>query len=59
MCADDTVVYTHAETAVLAAAKLTIALERITHWPDQSCLSLNVNKTEAVFFFLQNHGTTS
>lgn len=50
MYADDTVVYTHAKTAELAAAKLTIALERITHWLDQSCLSLNVNKTKGMFF---------
>ena len=45
----DTVVYTHAKTAELAAAKLTIALVRITHWLDQSCLSLNVNKTKGMF----------
>lgn len=32
--ADDTVVYTHAKTAELAAAELTIALERITQWLD-------------------------
>ena len=36
MYADDTIVYTHAKTAELAAAKLTIPLERITHWLDQS-----------------------
>ncbi len=35
MYADDTVVYTHAKTAELAAA-----LENISHWLDQSCLSL-------------------
>ena len=34
----------------LAAAKLTIALERITHRLDQSCLSLNVNKTKGMIF---------
>ena len=50
MYADDTVVYTHAKTAELAAAKLMIALERITHWLDQSCLNINVNKTKGTFF---------
>lgn len=50
MYADDTVVYTHAKTAELAAAKLTAALDRIQHWLDQSCLSLNVSKTKGMFF---------
>lgn len=31
MYAEDTIVYTHAKIAELAAAELTIALERITH----------------------------
>lgn len=43
---DDTVVYTHAKIDELAGAKLTIALARITHWLDRSCLSLNVNITK-------------
>ena len=50
MYADDTIVYTHAKTTELAAAKLTITLERVMHWLDQSCLSLNVNKTKGMFF---------
>lgn len=45
MYTDDTVVYTHVKTA----AKLTAALEMITHWLDQSCLSINVNKTRCMF----------
>ena len=50
MYADDTVVYTHAKTAELAAAKLTTGLERINHCLDQSCLSINVNKTKVMVF---------
>ena len=50
MYVDDTVVYTHAKTAELAAAKLTTALKWITHWLHQSCLSLNVKKTKSMFF---------
>ena len=49
--ADDTVVYTHAKIAALAAAKLKIALERIAYWFHQSChtyLNLNV-KTKGIF----------
>ncbi len=50
MYADDTVLYTHAKTAELAAKKLTAAMERITEWLDQSCLSLNISKTKGMFF---------
>lgn len=50
MYAGDTVVYTHANTAELTAAKLTVVLGRLTHWLDQSCLSLSGNKTKGMFF---------
>ncbi len=50
MYADDTVLYTHAKTAELAARKLTVVMERITEWLDQSCLSLNISKTKGMFF---------
>lgn len=46
MYTNDTVVYTHAKKAELT----TIVMERITQQLDQSCLSLNVDKTN--FFFL-------
>ncbi len=48
MYADDTVLYTHAKTAELAARNLTVAMERITEWLDQSCLSLNISKKKKV-----------
>lgn len=50
MYADDTVVWTYAATAALAAVKLTAALESITKWLEESGLSLNVSKTKAMFF---------
>ena len=42
--ADDTVMYVHARTKQLAAAKLTSALEQISKWLNHSCLQLNQKK---------------
>ncbi len=50
MYADDTVIFTHARTAELAAEKLNVAMERITQWLEQSCLTLNTGKTKRMFF---------
>jgi len=43
-------IHTHAKTSEIAADKLTHLLARITHWLNQSCLSLNVNKNKGIFF---------
>lgn len=48
--ADDTVMYVHARTNQLAAAKLTSALEQISKWLNCSCLQLNLKKTVGMFF---------
>ena len=48
--ADDTLLYTHASTAQLAAEKLASALDGVVEWLDQSCLTLNVSKTKGMFF---------
>ena len=48
--ADDTVLYTHAKSAQLAAEKLASALDGVVEWLDQSCLTLNVSKTKGMFF---------
>ena len=48
--ADDTVMYVHAKTKQLAAAKLTSALEQISKWLNCSCLQLNLKKTVGMFF---------
>lgn len=53
--ADDTVLYTHATTAQLAAGRLTKAMEGVTEWLDQSCLTLNVSKTKGMFFTKTNN----
>lgn len=45
--ADDTVLYTHAKTAQLAAERLTNAMKGVV----QCCLSSNINKTKGMFFF--------
>ncbi len=50
MYADDTVIFTHARTAELAAEKLNVAMERIAQWLDKSCLTLNTGKTKGMFF---------
>uniref|UniRef100_A0A4W5Q9E1 Reverse transcriptase domain-containing protein n=1 Tax=Hucho hucho TaxID=62062 RepID=A0A4W5Q9E1_9TELE len=50
MYADDTVIYVHAKTKHLAAAKLTTAMDQITNWLNRSCLQLNVDKTVGMFF---------
>ncbi len=50
MYADDTVIFTHARTTELAAEKLSVAMERITQWLEQSCLTLNTGKTKGMFF---------
>lgn len=45
---DDSVMYTHANIQCkreLVAAMLKTALGKLTHWLNQSCLSLNVSKT--------------
>ncbi len=47
---DDTVIYVHAKTKQMAAAKLTSALEQVTDWPNRSCLQPNVNLTVGKFF---------
>ena len=43
--ADDTVIYTSAKTASMAAAQLTQELENISNWLELSQLTLNVQKT--------------
>ncbi len=50
MYADVTVIFTHARTTELAAEKLNVAMERITQWFEQSCLTLNTGKTKGMFF---------
>ncbi len=54
MYADNTVIFTHAKTAELAAEKLNVATERITQWLEQSCLTLNTSKTKEMFFSKMN-----
>ena len=48
--ADNTVLYTHATSAQLAAEKLASALGGVVEWLDQSYLTLNVSKTKGMFF---------
>ena len=48
--ADNTVLYTHATSAQLAAEKLASALGGVVEWLDQSFLTLNVSKTKGMFF---------
>lgn len=50
MYADDTVIYTHAKNAQLVAAKLTGAMDKVAQWLNESCLTLNVGKTAAMYF---------
>lgn len=50
MYADDTVVYVHGKNKNEAAKKLTEVMVHISKWLFNSCLHLNVKKTECMFF---------
>uniref|UniRef100_A0A3B3CCL8 Reverse transcriptase domain-containing protein n=1 Tax=Oryzias melastigma TaxID=30732 RepID=A0A3B3CCL8_ORYME len=50
MYADDTVVYVHGSDAASVAKKLTNALENISLWLQSASLTLNLNKTVAMYF---------
>lgn len=49
--ADDTVLYVHGKNALIAAEKLTHAMQGVVQWLEQSCLTLNISKTKGMFFY--------
>ena len=48
--AGDTVIFTHGKDADVVAAKRSATLEKVTEWLNLSCLTLNTEKTVAMFF---------
>lgn len=50
MYADDTVVFAHGRTVEEVAHKLSLEMVAISNWLKNSCLTLNVEKTVAMFF---------
>ena len=50
MYADDTVIFTQAKSAGDAAHQLSLALNDLQTWLNDSCLCLNVKKTVSMFF---------
>ena len=50
MYADDAVIYAHGTTATAVSKKLTEYLEAVANWLDNSCLTLNVDKTVSMCF---------
>lgn len=50
MYADDTVIYTHGRNVTEVANKLSLALDKIAQWLQNSCLTLNTNKTVTMYF---------
>ena len=50
MYADDTVLYTHGKNVTEVAVKLTKAMNKVSDWLYNSCLTLNVEKTVTMFF---------
>lgn len=54
MYADDAVIYVHAKLSQEAAAVLQGAMENISDWMVQSCLTLNFSKTVSMFFSRRN-----
>lgn len=54
MYADDTLLFTHGKNITEVAMRLTGELKKITAWLQNSCLTLNVEKT-AVMYFTNRH----
>uniref|UniRef100_A0A8C6V2B9 Reverse transcriptase domain-containing protein n=1 Tax=Neogobius melanostomus TaxID=47308 RepID=A0A8C6V2B9_9GOBI len=50
MYADDTVIYTDGKDHEQVATKLSKAMDKISIWLNDSCLTLNVSKTATMFF---------
>lgn len=48
--ADDTVIHTHGKSATEVAKTLTKAIQKVALWLQNSCLTLNFEKTAAMFF---------
>jgi len=59
MDTDDTVIYVHAMTKHLAAAKLTTAMDQITNWLNRSCLQLNIDTTMGMVLTKRQCNTVS
>lgn len=55
MYADDAVIYVHAKSSQKAATLLQEAMEKISDWMVQSCLTLNLNKTVSMFFSIRDN----
>ena len=58
MYADDTVVYTHGKDAEQVASKLSSTLHKVAQWLNDSCLTLNTNKTVTMYFTNKKKTTT-
>ena len=50
MYADDTVLFTHGKDPEQVATKLTLTMQKVTKWLNNSCLTLNTEKTITMFF---------
>lgn len=50
MYADDTVVFTHGKNANEAAKTVTTEMSKVVTWLQSCCLTLNVDKTVAMYF---------
>ncbi|KAJ0016373.1 hypothetical protein NQD34_014663 [Periophthalmus magnuspinnatus] len=50
MYADDTVLFTHGKNNAEVAMSLTRELQKIAAWLQNSCLTLNLEKTVAMYF---------
>lgn len=57
MYADDTVLYTTGKDPEQAAAKLSLAMEKVTQWLQYSRLTLNTEKTVTMYFSKKQRNT--
>lgn len=59
MYADDTIIYTHGKNMTEVADKLTAAMGNVADWLKKSCLTLNLDKTAAMFFTIKSKNVSN